>query len=64
MLRRLLVEMLECLGGVAALVRTSVDTEIFSAADDRDLKGGFDLPDVFIERAAQIGEPFVIDWGE
>jgi hypothetical protein len=64
MLPRLLIEMLERFCSKATLVRTSVDAEIFASANDRDFERGLDLLDVFIERAAQIGEALIIDGRE
>ena len=59
-LLRLLVEMLERFCSKAALVRTSIDAEIFAPAHDRYFERGLDLLYVLIERAAQISEALVI----
>ena len=60
----LAVERFEHTRGDAGFFRRASEREVFAAARDGDFAGVFDLPQVFIQRAAQIGQPLVIDRGK
>jgi hypothetical protein len=46
------------LGGLAT------QTEMLPAPGDGHVKHGFNLPEVFIQRPAEIGKALIIDWGK
>jgi hypothetical protein len=61
---RALVKTLQQIAGQPRLLGAALDAEMLAAARDLDAQAGLDLAQVFIQRAAQIGEALVIDGGE
>src|SRR5581483_12038979 len=61
---RLIVEARQRLGCEPGLLRPPVQRELLAAAGDRDVERPLDLLEVFVERAAQIGEALVVDGHE
>jgi hypothetical protein len=58
------VEMLERFRAAGGRFGGAMDRETLAATRDSDIERSFDLPQVFIEGAAQIGETDVVDWRE
>ena len=58
------VEILQYRCRKRGLTCLATQTEMFSAPGDRDIKHGFNLPEVFIQRPAEIREALVVDRGK
>ena len=58
---RPLVERLQHLRREPRLAGLAGDREALAAARDADVERGLDLAQVLVERAAQVGEPLVVD---
>ncbi len=60
----LAVEILQYFCRKRGLACLTPQTEMFSAPGDGDIKHGFNLPEVFIQRPAEIGKALVVDRGK
>ena len=48
------------LRGEGSLTGVTVDLAMVAATGDGDIESGFDLPQVFVERAAKVAQPLVV----
>ena len=55
------IEFFECLRRKLRVIGLAGQRKALAAARDHDVERGFDLAQVFVEHAAQIGEPLVVD---
>src|SRR5689334_15288152 len=64
MVLRLGIKASQRLGGKRRTRRTPTQGEMIAATGNGNIEYGFDLPEVFIQRSAQVGKTLVIGWRE